>query len=131
PAPAGVRACVRSLTHVQVRRARGLGPALARARLTACLRAEMLGRVRQQGDVAGSLERHGELALVTGAGAGLPPRLDLGSLRQVAPEAVDLLIVDLDGLVGAERTDLPATPVAVEVVALARSSGWHSVGSPG
>src|SRR4029079_9687011 len=92
---------------------------------------EMLRGVWEQRDMARSLERHGELALVTRARPGLSPRLDLGPLREVAAEAVDLLVVDLDGLVGAERTDLPATSVAVEVVALARSSGWHSVGSPG
>src|SRR4051812_48527277 len=91
----------------------------------------MLRRVREQRDVAGSLEGGGELALVAGAGAGLPSRLDLGPLREVAPEAVYLLVVNQDRLVGAERANLPATSVAVEVVALARSGGWHSGRSPG
>src|ERR1700741_4806605 len=85
----------------------------------------MLGRIREQCHVAGSLERDTQLALMSGAGAGLPSRLDLGPLREVAAEAVDLLVVDLDGLVGAEGADLAATSVAVEVVALARPGGWH------
>ena len=88
----------------------------------------MLRRVREQGDVAGALERDRQLALVAGAGAGLASRLDLGPLRQVAAEAVDLLVVDLDGLVGAERADLAATSIAVEVVALLGSDGGASVG---
>ena len=66
----------------------------------------------------GPLQGDGQLALVPGARAGLATRLDLRPLRQVAAEAVDLLVVDLDGLVGAERADLPAAPVAVVVVAL-------------
>src|SRR5215470_5940844 len=69
--------------------------------------AQVLRRVREEGDVSGALERDRQLALVAGARAGLPARLDLGPLGQVATEAVDLLVVDLDGLVGAERTDLP------------------------
>ena len=60
----------------------------------------------------------GQLALVPGARAGLPARLDLGALREVAAEAVDLLVVDGDGLVGAERAHLAAAAVAIEVVAL-------------
>ena len=65
------------------------------------------------------LEGHGQLALVPGAGAGLPSRLDLGALGQVPAEAVDLLVVDHDRLVGAERADLAAAAIAIEVVALA------------
>ena len=59
------------------------------------LGAQVLWRVGQQGHVAGALERDGQLALVLGARAGLAARLDLGALRQVAAEAVDLLVVDL------------------------------------
>src|SRR5688500_12035767 len=83
------------------------------------LGAEVLGCVREQGHVAGALQGDRQLALVAGAGAGLAARLDLGPLREVAAEAVDLLVVDERGLVGAERADLAATSVAVEVVALA------------
>ena len=42
--------------------------------------AQVLRRVRQQRDVAGALERDGQLALVLGARAGLAARLDLGAL---------------------------------------------------
>ncbi len=94
----------------------------------AALGAEVLGRVRQQRDVAGALERDGQLALVPGAGAGLAARLDLGALGQVAAQAVDLLVVDLDGLVGAEGADLAAASVAVVVVALL-GSGWRAAWS--
>ena len=85
---------------------------------------EVLRRVRQERDVAGPLEGDGQLALVAGAGAGLAARLDLGPLGQVAAEAVDLLVVDLDGLVGAERADLAAAAIAVVVVALL-GAGWR------
>ena len=77
--------------------------------------------------VAGALEGNGQLALVAGAGAGLPSGLDLGPLGEVAAEAVDLLVVDLDGLVGAERTDLAAAPIAVEVVPLLGTDGGRHV----
>ena len=80
--------------------------------------------------MAGALERDRQLALVAGAGAGLAPRLDLGPLGQVAAEAVDLLVVDLDGLVGTERADLAAASVAVVVVALLGACEVASVGSP-
>ena len=91
--------------------------------------AEVLRRVREQRHVARALERDGELALVRGARAGLPARLDLGALGEVAAEAVDLLVVDHDRLVGAEGADLPPPAVAVVVVALLRL--WGASGSPG
>jgi hypothetical protein len=78
----------------------------------------VLRRVREQRDVTCALERDGQLALVPCARPGLSTRLDLGALREVAAEAVDLLVVDLDRLVGAERADLATASVAVEVVAL-------------
>src|SRR5688500_9845334 len=93
------------------------------------LRAQVLGGVRQQGYVAGALEGDGQLALVPRAGAGLAARLDLGPLGQVAAEAIDLLVIDERGLVGAERADLAPASVAIEVVALAGSGGRHGSGS--
>src|SRR3954469_14934224 len=94
--------------------------------------AEVLRRVREQRDVACALEGHRQLALVAGACPRLSARLDLGALREVAAEAVDLLVVDLDGLVGAERAHLAAAAVAVEVVSLlgsggGRHGGWVSL----
>ena len=79
----------------------------------AALRAHVLRSVRQQGHVARALERDGQRALVLGAGAGLAARLDLGPLADVAAEAIDLLVVDGLGLVGAEGTDLAAAAVVV------------------
>src|SRR5436309_15435667 len=84
---------------------------------------QVLRRVRQERDVSGALERDGEFPLMTGARAGLAARLDLGSLREVAAEAVDLLVVDQDGLVGAERADLAAAAVPKVVVALLGAGG--------
>jgi hypothetical protein len=76
----------------------------------------MLRRVGQKRDVTSPLQRDRQLPLVAGAGAGLPARFDLGSLGQIPTEAVDLLVVDLDRFVSAERADLAASPVAVVVV---------------
>src|SRR4029079_2422362 len=89
---------------------------------------EVLGRVREQGDVARALERDGQLALVSRAGPRLASRLNLGAFGQIAPEAVDLLVVDLLGLVRAERADLSATAISIEVVALLCSNGRGPVG---
>ena len=72
--------------------------------------------------MAGPLQGDRQLALVAGTRAGLAARLDLGALREVPAEPVHFLVVDLDGLVGAERADLAAAPVAVVVVALLRSA---------
>src|SRR3970040_641518 len=93
-------------------------------------RAQVLRRVRQQSDDAGALERHRQLALVLGAGARLAARLDLRALGQVAAEAVDLLVIDLVRLVGAERAHLPAAPVAVVLVALLGSGNGRHTGRP-
>src|SRR5205085_8901743 len=87
--------------------------------------AEMLGRVGKEGDDPRALQRNGELSLVLRARPGLATRLDLRPLRKVAAEAVDLLVVDRVGLVGAERADLAAPSVAVVVVTLLGSSRWH------
>src|SRR3954471_4147703 len=88
---------------------------------------EGLWGVRQQRDVPGPLQRDRQLALVAGARAGLPTRLDLRSLGEVAAEAVDLLVVDDDRLVRAERADLSAPSVAVVVVSLLRLGSGHEL----
>jgi len=80
---------------------------------------EVLRRVRQERDVACPLQGDRQLTLMARARAGLAPGLDLGPLREVAAEPVHFLVVDLDGLVGAERADLATPSVAVVVVALA------------
>src|SRR3990172_8904099 len=80
--------------------------------------------------MSSAFQRDGQLSLVRGAGAGLASRLDLCPLREVPPKPADLLVVDMGGLVRAERTDLAAAPVAIEVVALAGSWCGHGQGPP-
>src|SRR6476660_7643522 len=126
PAAAPPPTIRRPTTTSDARRPRDGRSALLRQRRSG---AEMLRCVREQGDVSGALQRDCQLALVPGTGPGLSSRLDLGALRQVAAEAVDLLVIDLDGLVGAEGADLSATSVAVEVVALAGLGGRHRIRS--
>src|SRR6266566_8076418 len=88
--------------------------------------AQVLRRVRKERHVASALERHRQLALVMGARPRLAAWLDLRSLRQVAAQPVDFLVVDQDGLVRAEGADLPATAVAEVLVPLLWSGGgWH------
>ena len=53
-----------------------------------------------------SLDRHGQRALVPGAGAELAARLDLASLGDVAAQARRVLVVDLTDLVDTEAADL-------------------------
>jgi hypothetical protein len=84
-----------------------------------------LGSVWKERDVTSALQGDTQLTLMPGTRTGLPARLDLRALGEVAPEAVDLLVVDLDGLVGAERADLATASVAIEVVALPRPGGGH------
>src|ERR671923_645899 len=93
---------------------------------------QVLRGVRQERDVACALECRRQHSLVTRAGSGLSTRLDLRALREVAPEAVDLLVVDALRLVDAEVADLPAPSVAVVVRRLAAGSGARHVliGSP-
>jgi hypothetical protein len=86
---------------------------------------EVLRRVGKKRHVTSAFQSDAQFPLMSGAGAGLPARLDLGALGEVASEAVDLLVVDQDGLVGAERADLATASVAVEVVALPRPGGGH------
>src|SRR5579884_1034756 len=69
----------------------------------------------EEGDVSGPPEGHRQGPLVLGAGPGLPPGLDLGPLRQIPPEAVHLLVVDVGGVLGAKGTDLPPAPIPVVV----------------
>src|SRR5205823_13320783 len=84
--------------------------------------AEVLRRVRQERDVPGTLERGCQHALVSGAGSRLAARLDLRALGEIAPEAIDLLVVDALGLVDAEVADLATSPIAVVVGSLATGS---------
>src|SRR5205823_2041825 len=62
---------------------------------------------------AGAFQRHGESALVPGAGPGFATRLDLAALRDVAAEPSQVLVVDLLHAVHAELADLAAVIAAV------------------
>src|SRR5919201_4563241 len=63
--------------------------------------------VGQQRHLAGTLHRRRDLHLVAAAGAGDAARADLALLRDVAPELVVVLVVDLLDLLLAEVTALP------------------------
>jgi len=52
--------------------------------------------------MAGALHRGRDLALVLGAGAGLPPRADVPFLGDVTPEKIHVFIVDYDRAIGAK-----------------------------
>ena len=60
------------------------------------------GRVGRQGHLAGPLDGHGDLALVTPAGAGDAARLDLAAVAHEAAQGGDVLVVDLVDLLLAE-----------------------------
>src|SRR5207253_11463900 len=69
--------------------------------------------VGQQGHLARALDSDSDLALVSPAGAGDPPRADLALLRDVAAELVDVLVVDVVDLLAAEvAVALPGLAVA-------------------
>src|SRR5438067_4701348 len=67
-----------------------------------------LADVRKQGELARALHRDGDLALVAPARAADAPRADLALLRDVAPQLVDVLVVDLVDLALAEEAGLAA-----------------------
>jgi hypothetical protein len=63
-------------------------------------------RVWQQRHVPGVLERDAQAALVARTGAGLAPRFDLTTIGEIAVQPRDILIVNLDNVINAERADL-------------------------
>src|SRR5690606_3612689 len=67
-------------------------------------------RVRQQRNLPGPLDGHGQLALVPGAVAGDAPRQHLGPLGQEAAQAAGFLIIDAVDFVDAERANLSSAP---------------------
>src|SRR5487761_1006096 len=66
----------------------------------------LLGRVWKEGDRPCPLQRAGQRALVSGAGAGHAPRQDLAAVAHEAPQARDLLVVDVADLLDAEAAHL-------------------------
>src|SRR6185295_3395904 len=68
----------------------------------------LVAHVRQEGELAGALDRDRDLALVAPAGAADPPRANLALLRNVTAKLVDVLVVDLVHLRLAEEAGLAA-----------------------
>ncbi len=82
----------------------------------------LVGRIREQGDVTGALERDREAPLVTSAGSRDATGQDLASLANEAAKPGDLLVVD--------EVDLLHTEVANLLVGLAVpliGRWWHGV----
>src|SRR5688500_11024888 len=69
----------------------------------------LVPHVRQQRHLASPLDRHCDLPLVLAACAADAAGADLAFLRDVPPELVDVLVVDLVDLVLAEEAALAAT----------------------
>ena len=91
---------------------------------------KMFGCVREKGQVSGPLQRNGKEALMFGTGPCPPARVDPGPVRDVAPQAAYLLVVDKLHLIHAEGTD-PATGVipwpSIPPARGTCSSGRHTV----
>lgn len=66
---------------------------------------------RDEGNVARTLDRNRQRSLVPGAGAELPPGLDLAPFADMATQASDVLVVNVTDVVNAEGADLPARGV--------------------
>src|SRR5579883_1029719 len=83
--------------------------------------------VRQQRQVAGALDALGQLALVAGAGARDAGRQDLSALGQERAQDLDLLVVDVADLLGAETAHFAAhgegRAAAAHLGAASRGSG--------
>lgn len=71
------------------------------------------------------------MALVLGAGAGLPSRLYLASVRDVPPQAVNIFIIDLVYFIDTEGADLASRGVTWFAAFTSRRSCWFSCGRQG
>lgn len=65
----------------------------------------VLRRVRQQRDLARTLERGCEHSLMSSAGAGLATRLDLAAVGDISAEAAGVFVIDELYFVDAESAD--------------------------
>lgn len=82
----------------------------------------MCGGIGQKRHVARILQRYRQSALMLGARARLAAWLDLGTLRNVAAQAANILIVDLAHVVDTERADLAARAEITATAAKSRST---------
>lgn len=74
--------------------------------------ADVLGRERQEGQMAGALERFRQHSLVAGAGSRLPAGLDLAAVGDVTAQPGRFLVVHGLGFVDAKGADTPAAEAA-------------------
>jgi hypothetical protein len=63
-------------------------------------------RERQQSDVAGTLDRFGQLSLMIRTGTGNPSRGNLAALGNEVPQGTDILVIDCGLLVSTETANL-------------------------
>jgi hypothetical protein len=63
---------------------------------------ERLTGIRKQGNVAGALNRSCQIALVLGAGSGLPAWANLSIFGYKTAQQVNLLVIDYRIFIGAE-----------------------------
>jgi hypothetical protein len=92
---------------------------LTKVPYTNLARALGFGHEWQQGQVTGSLDCHCQLALVLGARSGLPPRANLATVGQKAPQGIGPLVVDVCDFLFAEKTCLATlreTPPAILIL---------------
>src|SRR5438067_9821002 len=82
----------------------------------------LVGRIGEQGDVTGALERDREAPLVTRAGSRHATGQDLASLADEAAKARDLLVVDEMDLL---HTEIANLLVRLTVPLIGR--WWHGV----
>src|SRR5699024_10430444 len=77
---------------------------------------ELLRRVGQQGNVARTLDRLGQLALVMRAGAGHAAGQDLAALGHILAQAGSILVVDVLDLIHTKSANLAAATAALRAL---------------
>src|SRR5215217_2324172 len=83
----------------------------------------LVGRIRKQGDVAGTLDCFRQHALVRCAATGDSSRQDLASFRQVVLQQPHVLKINKVYFVDAETTNAPA----VHTATTAAAAHWPSI----
>lgn len=82
-------------------------------------------RKGKEGEMSSSLDRDRQRALMTRTGAGLPARLDLAPVGDIAAKSPEVLVVDVIDMVHAKAADLAPRIVAAPTAAKA-SPPWRS-----